>query len=426
MDAGYTVERAATLKDAKSILGHTQITIAILDLSLDRANQNNRDGLRLCSYIREKKLLTQVILVTGTVSLQDIKLDDYIGTVAWFCEKTKFDRFSFREKIEEIGQAKRKNFIAVESPKLEFTKQSPKGYALVVEDSDEWQSILKEALEAEGFASTLLKDYASALGEIRRKPYSIVTVDLQLKSSDETDENRYGRVLIPEIHRLGIPVVVVSAKLKMNEVIEDYKQFENILIIDKAAFSIRYFRDCVRELAAQPLRHKAENISTDLVYKVVQTFLRNYHKLDRNFVKRAEVIEISQILGENVDTLIQRLRDDIDQIIDAQLMDAAADEIKKLKMEGFEFKNPEEFVDVLMRLLNETKVDPKNERIWPLRTNRMRDLLVLEALYRRGREHEQIILALQKRLAVENGALNRMRSRCIKEIASILRTNWLQ
>jgi CheY-like chemotaxis protein len=424
VDTGYTVETAATLEDAKNVLFHNQVTIAILDLSLDRNNQNNRDGLVLCSFIRKEKLLTQVILVTGTVSLQDIKLDDYVGTVAWLCEKTKFDRFPFREKIEEIEQSIQKNFTAAEASKLEFIKQSHKGYALVLEDSDDWQSILKEALEAEGFASTLLKDYASALGEIRRKSYDIVTVDLKLKSSEDMDENRYGRVLIPELHELGIPIIVVSAYLKLDEVLEDYQQFKNIVIIDKAAFSIRYFRNCVREMTAQPLRHKAKTVTDTMIYRVVQTFLRNYYKLDRDFVKRAEIIEISQKLGENVDVFVRRIRDDIDQIIDSQIKHAVADETKKLKVEGFEFTKPEEFVDLLMQSLNETKVDPKNEGIWPLLTKHMKEFLVLEALYRRGLEYEKTALVLKNRLAVEDGALNTIRRRAITEIASILRSNW--
>ena len=56
----------------------------------------------------------------------------------------------------------------------------------------------------------------------------------------------------------------------------------------------------------------------------------------------------------------------------------------------------------------------------------MKDLLVLDTLYRRGYKYEEMSTALQSLLAVEEGALNRMRSRAIKEIASLLRAKWVQ
>jgi hypothetical protein len=225
---------------------------------------------------------------------------------------------------------------------------------------------------------------------------------------------------------LGIHILVVSAKLRQEEVLADYEQFQNILIMDKSGFSLKHFRECVRGLAVQPAPSKPANISTDLVYKVVQGFLRNYDKLDREFARRAEIVKLSEKMKEDVGVLVERLRDEIDHIMDRQLEEAAAEEIKLLRQEGVEFREPAEFITILLGSLQEVNAETPKKKIWPLRTNRMRNILVIEALYRQGQEYEKMSLALQKRLAVEAGTLNRIRSSSIKDIAAILRSNLLQ
>jgi CheY-like chemotaxis protein len=424
VECGYAVRTAPDFNKAREVLAQKRVVLAIMDVSLDRNDQNNRDGLKLCAWIARQKLPAKVILVTGTVPSKAINFDKYKGTIAWFCEKTRYDRRLFIEKLDEILKPSSKSDAPRSSTDVEAPSAAHRGYALVVEDDEKWQSILKEALEAEGFAVTLLKDYASALGEVRRKLYQLATIDLELESSEE-EENRYGRVLIPEMNRLGIFIFVVSSKLRQEEVLADYEQFQNIQIMAKRGFSLRHFRECVRERPVQAARSKTENISKDLVYKVVQGFLRNYDKLDRDFARKAEVLELSQELKEDVTVLIARLRDELDRIMDKQLEEAAAEEIKLLRQEGLELTEPAAYITLLLRSLQETDEETTRKKIWPLRTIRMTDMLVLEALYRHGREREKMSLALQKRLAVEEGKLNSIRSGSIRKIASILRSRLL-
>jgi CheY-like chemotaxis protein len=426
VEGGYAVQMASDFNKAKSVLAQKPVALAIMDVSLDRNNPNNRDGLKLCSLIARQKLPTKVILVTGTVPSKAINFEDYQGTIAWFCEKTLYDRRSFMQKIDEILKPPSKVDTPRRSADMDAAGPSTRGNALVVEDIDEWQSILQEALQAEGFTVTLLKDYASALGEVRRKPYHLATIDLQLQSSVEEEENRYGRVLIPEMNRLGIPIIVVSAHLTPEEVLADYMRVQNIQIMDKSAFSLIRFRECAREFAVQPAPAKPANISTDLVYKLVQGFLRNYDKLDRDFARRTEIIDLSKKLNEDVGTLVTRLRDEIDRIMDQQLEEAATEEIKLLRQDGVEFSEPAEYVSALLQSLQEPNEETTKKRLWPLRASRMKNILVLEALYRRGQEYENMSSALQKRLAVEQGALNSIRRSSIKDIAAILRSNLLQ
>jgi CheY-like chemotaxis protein len=422
VESGYPVQIASGFNKARDLLEHKQVALAIVDVCLDRNDPTNRDGLRLCDLIVRRKLPTKVILVTGTVPSSAIDLKNYKGTIAWFCEKTKYDRRRFIEKIAEILQPPSKSAAAPRSSDSEAAGLAQRGTALVVEDNDEWQSILQEALEAEGFGVTLLKDYASALGEVRRKPYQLATIDLELESSEE--ENRHGRLLIPEMNRLGIPIIVVSFHLRPEEVLADYMQFQNIQIMHKKGFSLRHFRECVREWPVQPAASKLANISTDLVYKVVQGFLRNYGKLDREFARRSEIVDLSKKLNEDVGALVARLRDEIDRIMDQQLEEAATEEIKLLRQDGVEFSEPAEYITILLGSLQAANEQTPKKKIWPLRTNRMRNILVLEALYRQ--EYENMSSVLQKRLAVEAGALNRIRSSSIKDIAAILRSNLLQ
>jgi CheY-like chemotaxis protein len=424
VECGYAVQTAPDFNKARDILAQKTVVLAIMDVSLDRNDQNNRDGLKLCAWIARQKLPAKVILVTGTVPSKAINFEQYKGTIAWFCEKTRYDRRLFIEKLDEILKPSSKSDAPRSSTDIEAARPAHRGNALVVEDDEKWQSILKEALEAEGFEVTLLKDYASALGEVRRKPYHLATIDLELQSSEE-EKNRYGRVLIPEMNRLGIFIFVVSSHLRQEEVLADYDQFQNIQIMDKSAFSLKRFLECVRELAVQPAPSKSGNISIDLVYKIVQSFLRNSDKLDRDFARKTEVLDLSQKMKEDVTMLIARLRDEIDRIMDKQLEEAAAEEIKLLRQEGLELMEPAAYITLLLRSLQETNEETTRKKLWPLRTNRMRNMLVLEALYRHGPEYEKMSLALQKRLAVEEGKLNSIRSSSIKEIASILRSNLL-
>lgn len=64
-DEGFTVEAVATVSEAIQALGREPFPLAILDIRLDDADEQNTEGLKLMWTIRERFPNTQVMMITA-------------------------------------------------------------------------------------------------------------------------------------------------------------------------------------------------------------------------------------------------------------------------------------------------------------------------------------------------------------------------
>jgi len=122
---------------------------------------------------------------------------------------------------------------------------------LVVEDMPDWQGRLRDILEDEGYVVEMAASFGEALGELRRKSFDLVVVDLRL--SLEYEENRSGVPLLEYVHDRQIPSIVVTGYGTVELAKEAYEKYGVFDFLDKASFDPVRFREHVKEaIASEP------------------------------------------------------------------------------------------------------------------------------------------------------------------------------
>ena len=413
----FIVDDATSLDEAENFLSKSHYALVITDVSLKK-NIPNQDGLLICERIKNEGWKTKVIIITGTVDPKELEIEPYRDIIEFVFEKVSLDKDDLGQLLsilnERLGQT------GAETAKPTVAEQAEKKIALIVENDPIWQKILNTDLKVEGYETVIVDNFAIALGEAKRKKIDLVTLDLELKSSEK--DNRHGEDLVPIFAEAGIRIIIVSGKLSFQKVIEDYKRYPGIYIIDKISYRPEEFREIVRKPSAQAQHQESEAVSLDLIYKAVQTFLRNTSKTDKFFFNSPPIIEISKIIGEPVGLLVVRLRHEVFETFNELLEDAAKEEMEFRSLDEQTFPTPMDFIGALIRSLQGMAVPKTHEKLWPLKKERMKRLFVLDALYRN--EYAFMQGALQEKLAVSKGALNHLREAGITELSSKIRSAW--
>ena len=65
MDQGYEVQVASSVNGALRVLESGEFHVAVLDVRLDEADEDNRDGLRLMHLIKKKWPSIEIVILTG-------------------------------------------------------------------------------------------------------------------------------------------------------------------------------------------------------------------------------------------------------------------------------------------------------------------------------------------------------------------------
>jgi len=419
-DTGYSVYQAQTYQDALALINQHDFALAILDISLDRNDQNNRDGLKLMQMIKHSMPKIQIIIASGTVKFQERELDTLEKKVAKVFEKSQFDRQHFLNLLHELhGKIphlhQSEQHIISSNPIIhQYTQYI--GKALVVENNERWQRIIKDALLAEKLDVVVVRDAPAAMGELIREQYHLVTIDLNLDSS-HSEGNRDGRHLLQQADAHSIPAIVISGYLQTNEVIADYEQYQVLRILDKAGFNREHFCSLVREAIFRQLPVVPIEIDGDLMYKVVQTLLRNRLQQNRILAKKAPLQTLSQILERPLLTFLPQLRETFEQTFTDILNEAEKEEFREQSIDQRAYPEPGDFTRAFIQKM---KADQQQHPIY-IQSERMQRMLVLQTLYSHGYSLRPLLL---KQLAVADGALNRLRKKGIVELAARLRRRW--
>jgi len=264
-DSGLTVDVADNLEDALKLLKAEPHRLAVVDLSLESSDHSNEDGLHALEAIKRLDPGCQSILLTGfaTVELAVSVLTEY-GAFS-FLRKESFNRSQFRELISQAlvaapkSEAEATEKKSIES-KFSFSQnQSSSSYkstkVLVVEDDAGWRSILSELLTDAGLEIRVCSSYGDALGALRRETFSLAVVDLSLTAEvvwDESpaSESLEGYSLLANTHTAGIPTIVVSGVVGVDEIQRAYNEHSVFAYLEKQAFDRNNFRRLVREAIA--------------------------------------------------------------------------------------------------------------------------------------------------------------------------------
>ena len=108
---------------------------------------------------------------------------------------------------------------------------------LVVEDDRQWQAILRETLEDEGYGVTVIGDYLQSREALKKGAFDLVIVDLELDPSAPTLEGKRLLNLISR-HYSDTPSIVVSIKGDAEIVRDAFKRYQVVDYITKVNFDI--------------------------------------------------------------------------------------------------------------------------------------------------------------------------------------------
>lgn len=119
---------------------------------------------------------------------------------------------------------------------------------LVVEDNLNWREQLTSILRDEGYAVETASDYVEALGQLRRRAFDLLVVDLRLSDADET--NRKGMGLLNDAYERQIPTIIVTGYGTSELAEEAYHEYGVYDFISKGNFDSGRFRESVKQAIA--------------------------------------------------------------------------------------------------------------------------------------------------------------------------------
>jgi DNA-binding NarL/FixJ family response regulator len=263
-DSGLAVDVADNLEDALKILKAEPHRLALVDLSLESSDHNNEDGLRVLEGIKRLDPDCKSILLTGfaTVELAVSVLTEY-GAFS-FMRKENFNRAQFRDLIDQAlvaapksdpDVAEQKKINVNKSQKLSQASNQTGARVLVVEDDAGWRSILSELIADFGLEVRVCSSYGDALGALRRETFTLAVVDLSLTADlvwddSPTSDLLEGYSLLANTHTAGIPTIVVSGVVGVEEIQRAYNEHSVFAYLEKQAFDRNNFRRLVREAIA--------------------------------------------------------------------------------------------------------------------------------------------------------------------------------
>jgi DNA-binding NarL/FixJ family response regulator len=275
-DAGMTVDVVDNAAAAATCLKSAPHRLAVVDLSLDRSDYNNRDGLQVLDAVRRLDPGCVTVLLTGFATVE-LAVSALTERGAFTClRKETFHRAQFRELVSQAlaSAPPRKtadhDLAATASDDVSIGRADAAaeaasrglswGLALVVEDDAGWRSILSELLTDAGYQVRLCSSFGEALGCLRREQYQLAVVDLSLADSvvanatplhrRSSEQNLDGYRLLASTRAAGIPTIAVSGVATPANIERAYAEQEIFAFVQKQTFDRRAFLDIVEEATA--------------------------------------------------------------------------------------------------------------------------------------------------------------------------------
>ncbi len=126
---------------------------------------------------------------------------------------------------------------------------SRRGKAIVIEDMQDWQELLKGYLEEVGFFVEVAKDLDTGLQKIRNENYHFATVDLQLDEATTNAPDFEGWKILDEIIKLRaesrMPTMVITGFDKEYIELSNIKKMHGTILMKKKKFEKETFLQLV-------------------------------------------------------------------------------------------------------------------------------------------------------------------------------------
>lgn len=258
-DCGLRCECAASLESALPLLRARAHRLAVVDLSLEAADYDNRDGLEVLAALHRHDPACAPILLTGyaTVELAVAVLTG--GEAVSVLRKETFSRAAFRELVRKTlalppvrAAAPADAPLAPESPPAAAVPRSGRR-ALLAEDDAGWRSLLADLLAGSGWEVRACACFGDALGLLRREKFHLAVVDLSLTppGADCGDDDPLAGLRLLNIARAArIPALVVSGAADPQRIEQTYAEQGVFAFLEKQAFRRDDFLRAAQEASA--------------------------------------------------------------------------------------------------------------------------------------------------------------------------------
>jgi two-component system, NtrC family, response regulator HydG len=229
-EGDYSMLSASSYDEAVKLIDNrcATLSVALVDLRLDDADKNNRDGMRLLQYNQAAHCGTKTIVLTAYPEL-DTTREAF----------RNFDAFDYLEKYPSTGGG-----LDIDHLRQVVRQAIGEPYVLLVEDDLQWADFLTEILSDEGYIVERVANSADALERLRARGYPVAVVDLKL--GDESPER--GIKLLQQAQRFHSQarLIVVSGYSSREKVRDAFEQGGASAFIFKDEFDPAQFREKVR------------------------------------------------------------------------------------------------------------------------------------------------------------------------------------
>jgi len=296
-DLGMAVDVAGEPEEAIRLLRSAAHRIALVDLSLDKADHRNRFGLQVLDAVKQYDPGCVAIMLTAhaTVDLAVKALTEY---GAYTClQKESFTRSEFRKLLKQVLSRSAPTVTPPDGVRAEAQEVSaaaptdPKsatsaGTALVIEDDAGWRNLLSELLSDFGYRVRLCSSFGEAVGCLGREKYDMAVVDLSLTTymgqlptrpvSGETAGGPHyeGFRLLGTMRAANIPTVVVTGVTSVEDIEWIYAEYGVLYCLEKQTFDRAAFRRVIEEIrTTKPASAELKNL-TEREYQVLALLAR--------------------------------------------------------------------------------------------------------------------------------------------------------
>jgi DNA-binding SARP family transcriptional activator/ActR/RegA family two-component response regulator len=273
-ERGHRPYSTSSYEEALAALQSQQFDLAIIDPVLDRSNPFNRAGVSIIQKICDMQSCLPVIVVTGSFT-PDIKasLDTICPKAPVFFKET-WNPMEFSQVIQQQltdEEPVTKSVLAPErataNPNSRRSLAVPpadrvfgRPRVLIVENRKDWQDIVANVLEEEGYFWRVARNAEEALLEMERENFHLVILDLKLQANDLPMRSSEGWLLLDhlvEVHR-KTKVVIISGRATPGDVADLLTKYPIIGFIEKQRFT----RQAISEAVAQATKAPELRIQT--------------------------------------------------------------------------------------------------------------------------------------------------------------------
>ncbi len=264
---GWDYDVVANYDAAIRTLRQAPYDLAIIDPVLDNDNQFNRDGLRVLEFIVRHRPDTRVMIVTGSLDPSALEKKPDLPPDLIFLYKHEWDRDAFTQMLLTMRhprqQAPRRTteqlpVVGGQKQLAQPDDDSRPGQPriLIVEDRPDWQLILAECLEEQGWFWRAVDNADTALQLLqgKRRSFHVVVLDLRLKPDDMPLQEGSGWRLLNFLEQADqrTDVVVISGEASRGDVADLFMKYNIASFFDKDSFDKEEFIQLLADLTAPP------------------------------------------------------------------------------------------------------------------------------------------------------------------------------